>query len=226
MWLVNKIEKNIGLWCYKWLSLGGRLILLKTILEIQSIYWMVVELVPKFIISQIRKICFNFLWNGNNTTCHFHLCSWEVFSIPKSFGGWGPRNMEHFNLALLAYTLWNTLFGRGLWNNIVMDKYLRHSNVIQWFRLTIFKDSSASRIWRNLLKSIHFLLHRQVWLPGSGNQIRIGRDVILGMGKKPYYLSLFLIISLERRLRCWSMRGTFNVPMIFLILGSTTILWA
>jgi hypothetical protein len=55
MWLVNKIEKNIGLWCYKWLSMGGRLILLKTVLESQSIYWMAVELVPKFIINQIGK---------------------------------------------------------------------------------------------------------------------------------------------------------------------------
>jgi len=159
MWLMNKIEKNIGLWCYKWLSLGGRLILLKTVLESQSIYWMAVELVPKFIINHIRKIFFDFLLNGNNTTCHFHLCSGDVLSRPKSCGGWGLRNMEHFNLALLANTLWNTLFGRGLWNKIVMDKYLRHSNVIQWFRLTIFKDFSASRIWRNLLKSINFLLH-------------------------------------------------------------------
>jgi hypothetical protein len=172
------------------------------------------------------KICFNFLWNGNNTTCHFHLCSWEVLSRPKSCGGWGLRNLEHFNLALLANTLWNTLFGRGLWHNIVMDKYLRHSDVIQWFRSTIFEASSASRIWRNLLKSIHLLLHWQVWLPGSGNQVRIGRDMILGMGEKAL-LSQALLDHLSRKeikvlVNAWNPQ----CQMIFLILGSTTILWA
>jgi hypothetical protein len=126
MWLVNKIEKKIGLWCYKWLSLGGRLILLKRVLESQSIYWMAVELIPKFIINQIHKLCINFLWNGNNPTCHMHLCNWEVLSRPKSSGGWGLKNLTHFNLALLAKTLWHTLFDRGLWHNIVMDKYLSH----------------------------------------------------------------------------------------------------
>jgi hypothetical protein len=30
-WLVAKIEKQIGLWCNKWLSIGGRLILVKAV---------------------------------------------------------------------------------------------------------------------------------------------------------------------------------------------------
>jgi hypothetical protein len=183
LWLIRKIEKKIGVWCYKWLSLGGRFIMLKMVLESQSIYWMAVELIPKFILNQIRKLCFNFLWNGNNTTSHIHLCSWEALSRPKSSGGWGLRNLAHFNTSLLANTLWDTLFDKGLWHNIVMDKYLRHSDVIQWFISTNFEASIASRIWRNLLKSIHLLLHWQRWLPGSGEQILIGRDCILGMGE-------------------------------------------
>jgi hypothetical protein len=106
-----------------------------------------------------KTLWHTFLWNGNNPTCHMHLCHWEVLSRPKSSGGWGLRNLTHFNLALLAKTLWHTLFDRGLWNNIVMGKYLRHFNVIQQFKSAFFEASSTSRIWRNLLKSIHLLLH-------------------------------------------------------------------
>jgi hypothetical protein len=37
-WLVNKILKKITLWCYRWLSLGGRYILVKIVLEGQLVY--------------------------------------------------------------------------------------------------------------------------------------------------------------------------------------------
>jgi hypothetical protein len=196
--LLIKIEKKISDWCYKWLSLGGRIIMLKAVLESQSIYWMAVELIPKFIINQIHKMCFNFLWNGNNTTSHIHLCSWEVLSRPKSSGGWGLKNLAHFNITLLANTLWHTLFHKGIWHNIVMDKYIRHYDVIKWFRSTNFEYNLASRIWRNLLKSVHLLLHWQSWLPGSGEQILIGRDYILGMGEN-YLLSQALRDHLSRK---------------------------
>jgi len=86
LWLLKKIKKKIGIWCYKWLSLGGRFVLLKTVLESQSIYWMEVELIPKSILNQIHQLCFKFLWNGNNTTSHIHLCNWEALSRPKSSG--------------------------------------------------------------------------------------------------------------------------------------------
>ena len=33
IWLIQKVEKNIGLWCHRWISLGGRLLLVKDILE-------------------------------------------------------------------------------------------------------------------------------------------------------------------------------------------------
>ena len=32
-WMVGKVEKRLMLWCNKWLSRGGRLILAKLILE-------------------------------------------------------------------------------------------------------------------------------------------------------------------------------------------------
>jgi hypothetical protein len=39
-------------------------------------------------------------------------------------------------------------------------------------------------MWKHLLKSLPVLLHWIAWLPGSGSAIEIGRDDILGMGKK------------------------------------------
>jgi hypothetical protein len=44
-WLVVKIEKKIGLSCNKWLSLDGRFILVKAVLESQSVFWMSMEVI-------------------------------------------------------------------------------------------------------------------------------------------------------------------------------------
>jgi len=53
-WLVAKIEKQIGLWCNQWLSLGGRLILVKSVLESQSVFWMSMEVIPKSVLNRIQ----------------------------------------------------------------------------------------------------------------------------------------------------------------------------
>jgi hypothetical protein len=37
-WLMLKYEKKINHWCNNWLSMGGRLVLAKAILESQSVY--------------------------------------------------------------------------------------------------------------------------------------------------------------------------------------------
>ena len=37
-WLIRKIEKRLHLWCDKWLSRGGRLILVKYVLEVVHVY--------------------------------------------------------------------------------------------------------------------------------------------------------------------------------------------
>jgi hypothetical protein len=61
---VDTFEKKIGFWCNKWLSLGGRLILVKSVLESLAVYWMMLERVPSKIITTLRRLAFNFLWGG------------------------------------------------------------------------------------------------------------------------------------------------------------------
>jgi len=65
-WLAEKLEKKIGLWCINWLSLGGRFILVKVVLESQSVFCMSMEHIPCKILSRICKLMFDCLWNGNN----------------------------------------------------------------------------------------------------------------------------------------------------------------
>ena len=45
-WLVQKFEKKISLWTHKMLSLGGRLILIQSVLSSIPVYWMGLAPIP------------------------------------------------------------------------------------------------------------------------------------------------------------------------------------
>jgi hypothetical protein len=110
-WLIKKVEKRISNWCYRWLSIGGRFTLLKVVLESQPIYWLSLAVIPCSILNTLRKLMFNFLWKNNNESHQIHLCNWEQIALPKSFGGWGIRNIFDFSKSLAANTFWRVLNG-------------------------------------------------------------------------------------------------------------------
>jgi hypothetical protein len=103
--MLKKVEKKIGFWCYRWLSMGGRYTLLKSVLQSQPLYWMSLAAIPFTILNNLRKIMFNFLWKCNSESNHYHLYKWELITIPNKYGGWGLRNIFEFNKALAVNTL-------------------------------------------------------------------------------------------------------------------------
>jgi hypothetical protein len=113
-WLLQKFEKIIDHWAYRWLSLGGRMILIKSFLQKNLVYWLSLAKLLAKIKSNIHQICTSFLWKGARKSIGFHLVKWEMVSKPKFLGGWGFRNLHWFSQALVVKSLWRALFGSGL----------------------------------------------------------------------------------------------------------------
>ena len=63
-WLIAKVEKRILNWSFCWLTKGGKLTLIKSILEAILIYWMHFW-IHVGVYEKIRKLCFRFLWSGH-----------------------------------------------------------------------------------------------------------------------------------------------------------------
>jgi hypothetical protein len=115
-WLLIKFENRITHWCNCWLTLGGRCILVKVVLETQSVFWMALATIPVAVLTKIHKLIFNFLWTVGRKELVIHLCSWVLIAKPKPcswvriaklkpLGGWGLRNLFIFNCALAANSL-------------------------------------------------------------------------------------------------------------------------
>jgi hypothetical protein len=96
MWLLKKVEDRISCWCHKWLSLGGRLVLLKSMFESILIYWLSLAHVPKGILDRIRKRCFSFLWSSQKQKEGILFFKWSLLAKPKERGGWGLKNIFWF----------------------------------------------------------------------------------------------------------------------------------
>jgi hypothetical protein len=180
-WLVAKIEKKIGLWCNQWLSIGGKFILVKYVLESQSVYWMSTELIPKVVLNQIRQSMFEFLWSGQRATLRIHLCRWDLLARPKHCGGWGLRNLKMFNTSLLANSFWRALMVDNIWHKILVEKYLGEFSVEDWLRKTTDNQQKESSFWSRMTKSLFVIVHWLRWSLVSGNSVYLGRDLIAGL---------------------------------------------
>jgi hypothetical protein len=88
-WLLSKYENRINHWCNRWLTLGGRLVLVKAVLESQPVYWLALANIPSSVLHRIRQVIFNFLWNGNRKRKGFHLCKLALYFSAEEIWGMG-----------------------------------------------------------------------------------------------------------------------------------------
>ena len=59
--MIDKIESRTKQWCNRWLTLGGRLTLVKFVLEAIHVYWKSIGFIPKWGLEVIKKKCFKFV---------------------------------------------------------------------------------------------------------------------------------------------------------------------
>ncbi|XP_026452342.1 uncharacterized protein LOC113352781 [Papaver somniferum] len=100
--VVERMEKKLRGWQGMFLSYGGRLVLIKSVLSTLAIYLMSVYSMPTSVEKKINKIMRNFLWGRDATNKKYDLVSWDKVCMDKEFGGLGIRKLQIINDALLC----------------------------------------------------------------------------------------------------------------------------
>jgi hypothetical protein len=57
-WLIKKFEKRLDHWCNRWLSLGGRLVLIKAVWFSLPVFWMSMAAIPSSILNRLRQLIY------------------------------------------------------------------------------------------------------------------------------------------------------------------------
>ncbi|XP_039140432.1 uncharacterized protein LOC120277641 [Dioscorea cayenensis subsp. rotundata] len=110
--LINKVRSRLEIWKSKFLSLGGRLTLLNSVLTVIPTYWMSLFKLPCWVIRSIDKIWRDFLWSGPDLQHpKIRLVSWARLCRFREQGGWNILNLEVFNNDLLGKWWWKIISG-------------------------------------------------------------------------------------------------------------------
>jgi hypothetical protein len=121
---IDKIEHWLASWKKLYLSKGGRVTLIKSILTNLPMYYMSLFPLLASVVNRIEKLQRDFLWGRLGEGFKFHLVIWYKDCAPISKGGLGIRNLLVFNRALLGKWLWYYEIGRDAWWRImVSSKY-------------------------------------------------------------------------------------------------------
>lgn len=97
--------------------------------------------------------------------------SWEVMIRPRFMGGLGFRDLELFNLALVAREAWRVLQGpSSLSVGILKSVYFPHTNILE-----ASLGSHPSQIWRSILEGRDVLAQGLIHRIGDGESTHMWR---------------------------------------------------
>jgi len=177
--VLSTIRAKLSIWKGNFLSMAGRLCLIKSVLSFLPLFYISVFVMPKGIIKVISSLTWSFLWKGTSTSHGIFKVAWHKVIKSKSSGGLGLGSILNKNLALLFKWLWNLDNGvAGGWQEHILLKYRPHfMNGIPKF------TGSLSPTWHDIVSAIFSsqnianLLHANVvFKVGNRRNIRFWID--------------------------------------------------
>ncbi|KAJ9567950.1 hypothetical protein OSB04_003916 [Centaurea solstitialis] len=146
--LVAKVRARVLNWKAKFLSFGGRLQLIKSVLESLQLYWMTVFMIPSSVSQSIERLFRDFLWTQSVSSRGKVRVAWEDVCKPKEYGGLGIKRIPMWNRALLTSHIWDILRRKNsLWVSWIYLHRLHNSHF--W---VVQASNNSSWVWRKLLE--------------------------------------------------------------------------
>ncbi|CAM8960205.1 unnamed protein product [Rhodiola kirilowii] len=127
--IIEKVWKRVQGWKEKMLSMAGKEILIKAVIQSIPTYAMMCFKIPDLLIKRNVSIVSKYWWsNGEGNGIHW--CSFEKLCRSKVEGGLGFRELGIFNEAMLAKQVWRLLQSQdSLTSKLLKTKYYREGNV-------------------------------------------------------------------------------------------------
>ncbi|KAK2449167.1 hypothetical protein QL285_008386 [Trifolium repens] len=122
--VLARIRSRLSGWGSRFLSFGGRLVLLKSVLTSLPVYALSFFKAPAGTISSINSLLIKFFWGGCEDLRKTPWVSWKTICLRKEYGGLGVRQLREFNTTLLGKWCLRMLVDRGgLWFRVLVARY-------------------------------------------------------------------------------------------------------
>ncbi|KAK2397838.1 hypothetical protein QL285_059374 [Trifolium repens] len=181
--LVDSFRKRLGSWGNKYISLGGRIVLINAVLNSLPIFFLSFMKMPVKVWREVVSIQRKFLWGGLSTKNKMCWVNWSDVCKPKKEGGLGIKDLRLMNCSLLSKWRWKLLLdGDDMWKRVIVAKYGTMATgktnlaaedfgggVSAWWRDICKVDSGTSWFSQVAIKKV-----------GNGNSTMFWKDVWLG----------------------------------------------
>lgn len=145
--LIEKIMSRMNSWTAKYLTLAGRLLLIKVVLVGVQMYWSQIFPIPLTVINEMERLCRTYLWSGKATGRYVASVSWEEVCLPRKEGGLGMINLRQWNVAAKKDTMWvRWIQAYYLKNQCVWGVEGKHTDSWVWKRMLAIRDSMLEAV--------------------------------------------------------------------------------
>lgn len=172
----DRLNARINSRSAKFISKGGKEVLIKSIAQALPTYVMSCFLLPQNITNKLRGAISRFWWSSKNNKRGLHWLAWDKISVPLSKGGLGFRDFKEFNVALLAKQLWRLLcYPDSLLCRVLKGRYFRYSNPMEaknanspsfgWKSMMAAKSLLQEGLRKNIQSGFNTRVWSDNWIP-------------------------------------------------------------
>jgi hypothetical protein len=147
--LLESLRKRLGVWSNKYVSFGGRIVLLNAVLNAILVFYLSYLKIPVQVWKKVRRIQREFLWGARTGHKKISWINWDTICLPKKKGGLGVRDIRAVNISLLTKWRWKLLDNsQAVWKEVLVSKYGANvvgrlelgDNVKPWYSSLWWKD--------------------------------------------------------------------------------------
>ena len=165
--LQERITKKVMGWKEKTISKSGRETLIKLVAQAIPTYSMSIFKIPRSVCEDINSVLAKYWWGQTRSEKKIHWINWKRSCTPKNKGGMGFRDINAFNLAMLAKQAWRLVTGsHSLFYQVYKARYF------PWCSFMGAELShNPSFVWCSLIAARDVI--RSMWKIGDGQSIKV-----------------------------------------------------
>jgi hypothetical protein len=168
-YLKDRVWKRVQGWLELLLSMAGKEVLIKAVAQAIPTYSMACFRLPRGLCQHINSLLRNFWWGSKKRKRRTCWVAWDDMTMPKHMGGLGFRDIELFNLALLAKQAWRLIQEpSSLSARILKAVYFPNKDFLE-----AELGASPSKIWRSILDGCQVLKLGMIKRIGTGEDTHI-----------------------------------------------------
>ena len=145
---------------------------MKAVLQAIPTYTMSVFKLPKSLCHGINALFSKFWWGNQKNDSKIAWLKYSKMGLAKQKWGLGYRDLEPFNMALLAKQGWRIMLHYdSLVTQVLKSKYFSKE-----FFITSWLRSNPSYVWRSLWGAKYLVKAEMFWRVGDGKSVHIWGD--------------------------------------------------